>query len=109
MPKLPGHFINFTQRHPKVAEAYSALGKAVTEGPLDPKTCALVKLGMAIAAGMEGATHSQTRKALSAGASEDEIRHAVLQGTTTLGFPRMMTGLAWVEDVFAHPEEERGH
>ena len=99
MPKLPGHFVKFTQRHPKVAQAYSALGEAVKDGPLDAKTCALVKLGMAIAAGMEGATHSQARKALAAGASEEEIRHSVLQGTTTLGFPRMMTGLAWVEDV----------
>jgi len=100
MPKqLPEHFLNFTHSHPNVAKAYATLGNACAEGPLDAKTCSLIKLGMAIAAGLEGATHSQTRKALDAGATPDEIHHAVLQGTTTLGFPRMMAGLAWVDDV----------
>ena len=35
----------------------------------------------------------------SRGASPDEIRHAVLLATTTLGFPGMMRGLAWAQDV----------
>jgi alkylhydroperoxidase/carboxymuconolactone decarboxylase family protein YurZ len=99
MSKLPEHFQGFTKNHPDVAKAYAALGNACAEGPLDGKTRALVKLGMAIGAGLEGATHSQTRKAIEAGATPEEIRHAVLQGTTTLGFPRMMAGLAWVDDV----------
>jgi alkylhydroperoxidase/carboxymuconolactone decarboxylase family protein YurZ len=105
MSKLPEHFVKFTKSRPKVAEAYRSLGDAVSEGPLDAKTRALVKLGMAIGAHSEGAAHSQTRKALEAGATADEIRHAVLQATTTLGFPTMMAGLAWVEDVIG-PEPE---
>lgn len=28
-----------------------------------------------------------------------EIRHAALQGVTTLGFPKMMRGMIWVDDV----------
>lgn len=83
-----------------VGEAYRTLGDAVADaGPLDAKSRALIKLGMSMGARMEGAVHSQTRKALEAGAKPEEIRHAVLQATTTLGFPQMMTGLAWVEDV----------
>lgn len=100
MSKLPRHYTRFMQRFPSVGEAYRALGDAVADaGPLDAKTRALIKLGMSIGAQLEGAAHSQTRKALEAGATPEEIRHAVLQATTTLGFPTMMTGLAWVEDV----------
>lgn len=100
MAKLPNHYVAFTESHPKIAAAYRALGEAVAEGgPLDEKTRALVKLAMAIGAKMEGSAHSQARKALEAGATPDEIRHAVLQATTTLGFPAMMAGLSWVQDV----------
>ncbi len=48
---------------------------------------------------MEGAAHSHVRRALEAGATPDELRHAALLALTTLGFPNMMKGLMWVEDV----------
>jgi len=100
MSQLPGHYEKFLNRFPGVGDAYKALGNACREaGPLDGKTLALVKIALAIGAGLEGATHSHVRRALEAGATGEEIRHAVLQGTTTIGFPRMMAGLSWVEDV----------
>lgn len=100
MSKLPEHYVRFMQRYASVGDAYRALGDAVANaGPLDAKTRALIKLGMSIGAQLEGASHSQTRKALEAGATPEEIRHAVLQATSTLGFPLMMAGLAWVDDV----------
>jgi 4-carboxymuconolactone decarboxylase len=68
-------------------------------GPLDRKTRELVKIGIAIGAGQEGATHSHVRKALDAGATPDELKHAAMQALTTIGFPNMMRGLAWVEEV----------
>jgi alkylhydroperoxidase/carboxymuconolactone decarboxylase family protein YurZ len=106
MSKLPEHYVRFMQRYAGVGDAYRALGDAVAgAGPLDAKTRALIKLGMSIGAQLEGASHSQTRKALEAGATPEEIRHAVLQATSTLGFPLMMAGLAWVDDVI---EETRG-
>jgi len=102
MSKLPSHFLKFVESYPEVGAAYRSLGEAATKAePLDKKTISLVKLAMAIASGQEGATHSHTRKALEAGATAEEIRHAALQGVTTLGFPSMMRGLAWVEDVLA--------
>lgn len=105
MAKLPGHFLRFAESNPEVAAAYRKLSDAVAgTGPLDAKTCALIKLGMSIGAKMEGASHSQVRKALETGATSDEIRHAVLQATTTLGFPAMMTGLAWAEDILESDE-----
>src|SRR5438270_4493220 len=102
MRKPPERFNAFVEKYPEVGDAYQALGKAVASaGPLDGKTRELIKLGVAIAAGQEGGTHSHARKALDAGATADELRHAAMQTLTTLGFPTMMRGLAWVEDVIA--------
>ncbi len=100
MGKVPGFYKRFIEQYPDVGRSYTALGAAcMSAGPLDAKTAELVKLGISIGAGLSGATHSHTRKALAAGATDDEIVHAVLMATTTLGFPSMMRGLAWVRDV----------
>ena len=102
MRKPPARFNAFVEKYPEVGEAYNRLGKAVAAaGPLDGKTRELIKLGASIAAGQEGGTHSHARKALDAGATAEEIRHAALQTLTTIGFPNMMRGMAWVEDVLA--------
>jgi 4-carboxymuconolactone decarboxylase len=102
MSKLPRRFTEFMETYPEIGSAYGQLSAAVgSAGPLDTKTCALVKLGIAIGAGLEGGAQSQARKALDAGASPDELRHAALQALTTVGFPTMMRGLSWVEDVIA--------
>ncbi|KXK11755.1 MAG: carboxymuconolactone decarboxylase [Armatimonadetes bacterium OLB18] len=54
MGKVPGHYSRFLEKHPEVASAYRKLSQAVAEdGPLDPKTCALIKLGMSVAANRE--------------------------------------------------------
>jgi 4-carboxymuconolactone decarboxylase len=100
MSKLPRHYTSFVESYPAVGEAYHTLGRAVAEaGPLDAKTRELVKIGIAIAANLEGGTHSHVRKALDAGATPAEVRHAALQALTTIGFPAMMKGLSWVDDV----------
>lgn len=96
----PRRFQQFGKDYAAVMQAYEALGEATAQaGPLDAKTRALVKLGIAVGAGREGAVHSHTRRALDAGCSPDEIRHVVLLATTTLGFPGMMAAWTWVEDV----------
>ena len=98
--KLPGRYLRFQQRFPKVFAAYDSLGNATAAaGPLEGKTRALVKLGIAIGGQMEGAVHSHTRRAVEAGCAPEEIRHVVLLSTTTMGFPSMMKTLSWVEDV----------
>lgn len=105
MSKLPKRFTEFVETHPEIGAAYRRLGDAVAEaGPLDAKTCALIKLGICFGAGLDGGAKSQARKALVAGATPEELRHAALQATTTVGFPTMMRGLGWVEDVIAKRE-----
>jgi len=98
--KLPSHYERVAKRYPKLISAVEALGEELGKvGPLDKKTCELVKLGISVGTGLEGAVHSHTRRALQAGAGPDEIRHAVLLALTTAGFPRMMAALSWAYDV----------
>ena len=98
--KLPKHYLEFQKDWPEVFRAYDALGAAAhAAGPLDARSRALVGLAIAVGARHEGAVHSHTRKALAAGLSAAEIRHAVLLSVTTCGFPNMMAALSWVDDV----------
>ena len=98
--KLPARYVQFQKRYGKVFSAFDSLGKATAQaGPLRAKVRALVKLGLAVGGQMEGAVHSHTRRALEAGCTQEEIRHVVLLGTTTLGFPSMIKALTWVDDI----------
>ncbi|MBI4841005.1 MAG: carboxymuconolactone decarboxylase family protein [candidate division NC10 bacterium] len=100
MSKLPTPYQEFARKYKAVWKAYDELGVAChRSGPLPPKVRELVKLGMATGARMEGAVHSHTRRALEAGATAEEIRHAVFLAVTTLGFPTTMAVLTWVEDI----------
>jgi len=106
--KLPGAFGKFARRFPKVFEGYEAMGKAAhTAGSLDAKGRELVKLGMAIGARLEGATHSHVRKALAAGATAEEIRHAAVLAISTLGLPATVMALTWVADVLEAKRRRR--
>jgi alkylhydroperoxidase/carboxymuconolactone decarboxylase family protein YurZ len=98
--KLPSAYRRFVTDQPRIGEAYERLSEAtLTDGPLDRRQAELVKLGIAVGARLEGAAHAHVRRALEAGASADEIRHAVRLALTTIGFPAMMTALAWANDV----------
>lgn len=100
MGKLPKRYEKFMETYPAVGQAYRELGDAVADaGPLDAKVRALVKIGISIGSRQEGATRSHVRKAMEAGATPEEIRHAILQATTTVGFPNMMAGLSWADDI----------
>ena len=98
--KLPGAFEQFTRDFPEVFKCYDAMGRAAHEaGPLDAKSRELVKRGLTIGARLEGATHSHVRKALQAGASPVEVRHAAVLALSTLGLPTTVMALTWVDDV----------
>lgn len=100
MPQLPKRFEKLNQDYPEVAKAYEALGKAVhTSGSLDEKTRALIKLAISTGAGLEGAVHSHTRKAIELGISKEEIRQTVLLALPTIGLPSTMAVMSWVDDI----------
>lgn len=96
----PAHYQEFKKLFPAVVEAYEQLGKACHwNGPLSPQSRELIKIGIAIGAGLESATRAHTRLALAEKATPEEIRHAALLATTTIGFPSMMRAMTWVNDV----------
>jgi AhpD family alkylhydroperoxidase len=104
--KLPSAYRRFATEHPKLIGAYEAVSEvSLSEGPLPRKTAELVKIGIAIGARLEGAVHSHVKRALDAGATPAEIRHAVRLAITTVGFPTMMAALSWTNDVLA-PEKD---
>lgn len=91
--------------HPDLWQAYADLGERCSiAGPLPPETRRMVKLGLAIGRGSEGAVHSHVRRALEEGASPDAIRHVALLAIPTLGLPQAMAALAWIEDVVGKGE-----
>ena len=98
--KLPEIPRDFARQHPGIWESFESLGRRCHEaGPLDDKTRRLVKLGIALGAGLEGGVHAQVRNAVAEGITPAELRHVVLLGLTTIGFPASMARLSWVNDV----------
>jgi len=88
------------ERHPQLLDAVDALGTAVGKaGPLNEKVRQLVQLAAAAAIRSEGAVHSHARRAVEAGASVEEVRHAILLLTSTIGFPTVMAAMTWADDV----------
>lgn len=105
MSQPPKFYKEMKNRYPELVAAYENLGENCQKaGPLNPKERAIAKLAIAIGAGLEGAVHSHTRRALDAGVTADEIRHTVVLGLTTIGFPSMMKTMAWVDDVLAEQQ-----
>jgi AhpD family alkylhydroperoxidase len=96
------------KRYPEYIAAVESLGElARSAGPLEDKTLQLVQLAAAAAARSEGAVHSHVRRGLKAGASADEIRHALLVLTSTIGFPTVTAALSWAEDILSRPLRSR--
>ena len=98
-PGPPKAFQEFSQRFPKIHEAWNLLGEASDDGPLDEKTRRLVKLGVAVGVRAEGATHSAVRKALAAGATPEELYQVVALAASTIGLPNAVAAFTWVEDI----------
>lgn len=84
-PKPPQAFTAFTQRYPKLAEAWELIAVEGKDGPLDDKTARLVKLGVAIGALRQGAVRSGARKALAMGITPEELEQTVALAAGTLG------------------------
>jgi len=103
MKKLPAQYSTMQKRFTKVVAALNVLGRATkAAGPLSRKTAELIQLGAAAAIRSEGSVHSHARRALEAGARPDELRHAVILLTSTIGFPTVSAALSWIDDVTGH-------
>jgi alkylhydroperoxidase/carboxymuconolactone decarboxylase family protein YurZ len=112
MPKkefLPFSYKRFKKEFPEIEKEYDRLAKKChVSGPLNEKMRRLVKLGIAIGSESEGAIRSHARRALAIGVTPDEIRHTVLLGLTTIGFPKMIAALNWVHEALEEGPLKRG-
>jgi 4-carboxymuconolactone decarboxylase len=96
----PKQYNRLAKRYPEYSAAVEKLGEAVRKaGPLEPKTVELIQLAAAATARSEGAVHSHARRALKAGATLDEVHHAILLLTSTIGFPAVSAALSWIDDI----------
>lgn len=106
--KLPGAYKQFVGKFPELGEAHEGIAKAVESyGPLDAKTCELIKIGISIGAGLESATRSHVRRAMQHGATEAEVEQAVLLLMNTCGFPRTVMAWQWARQQIEREQAEQ--
>jgi AhpD family alkylhydroperoxidase len=104
MTQLPKTYLNIRERHPAFIAAVETLGTATKEaGPLDEKTAQLIQLAGAVAIHSEGSVRSHAKRAREAGATPEEIAHAIILLTSTIGFPTVAAALSWIEADVSPP------
>nr|MBF0222174.1 carboxymuconolactone decarboxylase family protein [Desulfobulbaceae bacterium] len=100
MSDLPKNYKWMMTNFEKVVSAHQELGKALYDaGPLDKKTAQLIKLAAAAATGSEGGVHSHSKRALDAGASKEEIYHALILLSSSVGFSNAAAAVSWARDI----------
>jgi 4-carboxymuconolactone decarboxylase len=100
MGAMPKNFVRIQEKYGNIIDILQQLGQATTEaGPLDVKTGHLLQMAAGAALRSEGAVHSHVRRALKAGVSAEELRHAMVLLIPTIGFPTVAAALSWVDDV----------
>ena len=106
--KLPGTFKAFVQKFPALGRAHETVAKAVEQaGPMDAKTCELVKIGISLGAGLESALRSHVRRAMEHGAAKAEVEQAILLAMNTCGLPRTVAAWQWAQQQFERDRRER--
>ena len=97
----PRSYQQFVAKYPALGDAHEQIAKTVDDaGPLERKTCELIKVGICIGAGLESAMRSHVRRAIEHGATESEVEQAVLLAMNTVGFPRTVAGWTWAHQQF---------
>jgi 4-carboxymuconolactone decarboxylase len=102
-PRPPQAFLDFSTRFPTLAQAWDLIHEAGKQGPLDEKTCRLVRLAIAIGARQEGAVHSSVRKGLAMGITAEEFEQVVALAAGTIGMPATVAAFCQVRDVLGAP------
>jgi 4-carboxymuconolactone decarboxylase len=92
MKDLHDIFSEFKKDFPKVYSEHEALGKEIHEksGPLAEKVRWLIKIAISGASHHFLSLETHITKARKAGATEEEIKHALLMLIQTAGFPTFM-------------------
>jgi alkylhydroperoxidase/carboxymuconolactone decarboxylase family protein YurZ len=106
-PPLPATYKAFIQKFSALGEAHEQIAKAVdAAGPLDRKTCELIKVGICLGGGLESALRSHVRRAMQHGATETEVEQTILLGMNTCGFPRAVAAWQWARQQIQRDQGE---
>ncbi len=98
--ELPEKFKDLAREYPDVCRAFENLGTHCHEaGPMNEKTRRLVKLGISIGTGSEGAVHSAVRNSLKTGIPKEEIMQVGILAITTIGLPHALAAMTWIKDI----------
>lgn len=97
--RAPKSYQRFVSRYPSLGKAWDLARAAEQDGPADQKTLRLLKLAIGIGAMRQGAVTSAARKALDAGATEEELLQVVALAASTLGFPSTVAVYSWIEPI----------
>jgi 4-carboxymuconolactone decarboxylase len=92
MKDLHKIFTVFKKEFPKVWAHHDALGREIHEngGPLPEKVRWLIKVAVSAASQHDLSLQTHVTKAREAGATDAEIKHALLMVMQTTGFPMFM-------------------
>jgi len=92
----------FQRRFPDVFRHYQALRDACDRrGPLDAKTRELIKIGLEVARRRHGGLIAHIDRAVAAGATRDEITHAILLAVPLIGLPDVLEAFVVVHKRLA--------
>ena len=98
--EFPPSLQRFIKKYTEVWGNYEKLGVACNNaGPLKEKCLLLIKMAINGAQGLETPLKTHARKALKAGVTPEEIRHALIQLLPATGIASMMRALRWAEQV----------
>jgi alkylhydroperoxidase/carboxymuconolactone decarboxylase family protein YurZ len=99
MSQYPKNYTWIMEKFENVINAHQQFGKTLySAGPLDDKQAHLIQLAGAAAIRSEGAVHSHVNRALAAGATPEEIYHALVLLSSTIGFPNAAAALSWAKE-----------
>lgn len=96
----------FTTAHEDIYNSYEKYGKLVHEtGPLDQKTCWLIKVALSTECQYPYALKTHIFKALKSGCTKEEIEHAIMLVAPTAGFPKTMLGILTLRNLTKELDE----
>lgn len=81
-------------------DEYDDLGKTCSEaGPVEGESKRLVKLALSVGSQSVGAVHSHVNRTLQEDVDPDALPHVVLLSIPTIGFPKAMAVMSWIDDI----------
>lgn len=100
MIEYPKNYLTFQEMFPELIQAHEHAGTLARDvGPIDVKTGHLIQLAACVALRSEGGAHSHARRAIAAGASNEEIYHTIALLIDTVGFSTASAAFSWVNDI----------